>query len=242
MKTQSLEPDVLDQLFKLIRFLMRRPIYSIDGPGNGILDFDIVEIVRHRKSAVDVDIDADSLSVRAQRVNHCAFHSCGAYIWQKSALAAALDQKVIRREFFVQGDQRLGLEILNLKDRPAAEGVAVIDDGFHFGCVLTTVLSIVMGFIMAIAVVIVDSLEFNFSIVFKITAMITFVVLVTSIFVPYVKWGNKSAELIGLKPNTDIVEELRGLAPQFASIGNCVRPNTITYAVYQGYHAALDIH
>jgi hypothetical protein len=29
----------------------------------------------------------------------------------------------------------------------------------HFGCVLTTVLSIVMGFIMAIAVVIVDSLE-----------------------------------------------------------------------------------
>lgn len=132
MKTQSLEPDVFDQLFKLIRFLMRRPIYSIDGPGNGILDFDIAEIVRHRKSAVDVDIDADSLSVRAQRVNHCAFHSCGAYIWQKSALAAALDQKVIRREFFVQGDQRLGLEILNLKDRPAAEGVAVIDDGFHF--------------------------------------------------------------------------------------------------------------
>ncbi len=47
---------------------------------------------------------------------------------------------------------------------------------------------------------------------------------------------------LGLKPNTDIVEELRGLAPQFASIGNCVRPNTITYAVYQGYHAALDIH
>jgi 2,4-dienoyl-CoA reductase-like NADH-dependent reductase (Old Yellow Enzyme family)/thioredoxin reductase len=47
---------------------------------------------------------------------------------------------------------------------------------------------------------------------------------------------------LGLKPNTDIVEELRGLAPQFASIGNCVRPNTITYAVYQSYHAALDIH
>ena len=39
-----------------------------------------------------------------------------------------------------------------------------------------------------------------------------------------------------------VVEELRGSAPQFASIGNCVKPDTITFAVYQGYHAALDIH
>ena len=47
---------------------------------------------------------------------------------------------------------------------------------------------------------------------------------------------------LGLKAKKDVVEELRGLTPQFASIGNCVKPNTITYAVYQGYHAALDIH
>jgi len=47
---------------------------------------------------------------------------------------------------------------------------------------------------------------------------------------------------LGLKADTDTVEALRGLAPQFASIGNCVRPSTITHAVYQGYHAALDIH
>lgn len=47
---------------------------------------------------------------------------------------------------------------------------------------------------------------------------------------------------LGLKANTSIVDELRGIAPQFAAIGNCVKPNTITYAVYQGYHAALDIH
>lgn len=83
----------------------------------------------------------------------------------------------------------------------------------HFGCVLTTVLSIVMGFIMAIAVVIVDSLEFNFSVVFKIMAMITFVVLVTSIFVPYVKWGNKSAELIGLKPGSIGYKLAAGIIP-----------------------------
>ena len=47
---------------------------------------------------------------------------------------------------------------------------------------------------------------------------------------------------LGLKANKNVVEELRGVAPQFASIGNCVRPDTITFAVYQGYHAALDIH
>ena len=38
-----------------------------------------------------------------------------------------------------------------------------------------------------------------------------------------------------------VVEELRGAAPKFFSIGNCVKPDTITHTVYQGYHAALDI-
>ncbi len=46
---------------------------------------------------------------------------------------------------------------------------------------------------------------------------------------------------LGLVPNTAVVEELRGSAPQFFSIGNCVKPDTITHTVYQGYHAALDI-
>ncbi len=46
---------------------------------------------------------------------------------------------------------------------------------------------------------------------------------------------------LGLKPNTAVVEELRGSAPKFFAIGNCVKPDTITHAVYQGYHAALDI-
>ena len=46
---------------------------------------------------------------------------------------------------------------------------------------------------------------------------------------------------LGLKPNAAVVEELRGSAPKFFAIGNCVRPDTITHAVYQGYHAALDI-
>ena len=46
---------------------------------------------------------------------------------------------------------------------------------------------------------------------------------------------------LGLKPNAAVVEELRGTAPKFFAIGNCVKPDTITHAVYQGYHAALDI-
>ena len=46
---------------------------------------------------------------------------------------------------------------------------------------------------------------------------------------------------LGLVPNTAVVEELRGSAPQFFSIGNCVKPDTITPTVYQGDHAALDI-
>ena len=46
---------------------------------------------------------------------------------------------------------------------------------------------------------------------------------------------------LGLVPKTAVVEELRGSAPQFFAIGNCVKPDTITHTVYQGYHAALDI-
>ncbi len=42
-------------------------------------------------------------------------------------------------------------------------------------------------------------------------------------------------------PKTDVVEELRGSAPFFRAIGNCVKPDTNTHTVYQGYHAALDI-
>ena len=46
---------------------------------------------------------------------------------------------------------------------------------------------------------------------------------------------------LGLVPKTDVAEELRGSAPFFRAIGSCVKPDTITHAVYQGYHAALDI-
>ena len=46
---------------------------------------------------------------------------------------------------------------------------------------------------------------------------------------------------LGQRARTNVVEELRDTAPYTAVIGDCVRASTITNAVYQGYHAALDI-
>ena len=45
----------------------------------------------------------------------------------------------------------------------------------------------------------------------------------------------------GQRSNTADVQALCNAAPFVRWIGDCVRPGTITQAVYQGYHAALDI-
>ena len=46
---------------------------------------------------------------------------------------------------------------------------------------------------------------------------------------------------VGQRANADVVDKLRDSAPYVATIGDCVRPANITAAVYEGYHAALDI-
>ncbi|MHC1681816.1 MAG: FAD-dependent oxidoreductase [Clostridiaceae bacterium] len=46
---------------------------------------------------------------------------------------------------------------------------------------------------------------------------------------------------LGQRPRRDVVDELVDCAPFVAQIGDCVLASTITTAVYQGYHAALDI-
>jgi 2,4-dienoyl-CoA reductase-like NADH-dependent reductase (Old Yellow Enzyme family)/thioredoxin reductase len=46
---------------------------------------------------------------------------------------------------------------------------------------------------------------------------------------------------LGQLARRKVVEELIDCAPYVAQIGDCVHPSTITTAVYQGYHAALDI-
>lgn len=61
----------------------------------------------------------------------------------------------------------------------------------HFGETVIVVLSLVMGFIMSLAVVFVDHLALNFSNVFKIWAMVTLVILLVSILIPYKEWSGK---------------------------------------------------
>lgn len=69
----------------------------------------------------------------------------------------------------------------------------------HYGETLLVVLSIVMGFIMAVAILFVDHLAFNFSNLFKNWSMITMVVLLASIFLPYKKWSAGFTRLFGLR-------------------------------------------
>ena len=46
---------------------------------------------------------------------------------------------------------------------------------------------------------------------------------------------------VGQRANREDVDKLRGLAPFVREIGDCIRPANITKAMYEGYHAALDI-
>ena len=46
---------------------------------------------------------------------------------------------------------------------------------------------------------------------------------------------------VGQRARRDVADSLLNCAPMVRQIGDCVRPSNITNAVYQGYHAALDI-
>ena len=46
---------------------------------------------------------------------------------------------------------------------------------------------------------------------------------------------------VGQRANRADVEALRGTAPFVREVGDCIRPANITKAIYEGYHAALDI-
>lgn len=46
---------------------------------------------------------------------------------------------------------------------------------------------------------------------------------------------------LGQRARRNVAEDLIDCAPYVAQIGDCVKASTITTAVYQGYHAALDI-
>ena len=53
--------------------------------------------------------------------------------------------------------------------------------------------------------------------------------------------GTSVVLAVGQRANKDSVDALRDSAPFVRIVGDCVRPANITQAVYQGYHAALDI-
>jgi pyruvate/2-oxoglutarate dehydrogenase complex dihydrolipoamide dehydrogenase (E3) component len=46
---------------------------------------------------------------------------------------------------------------------------------------------------------------------------------------------------VGQRANRADVEALRRAAPFVREVGDCIRPANITKAIYEGYHAALDI-
>ena len=46
---------------------------------------------------------------------------------------------------------------------------------------------------------------------------------------------------VGQRANRADVDALRHSAPWVREIGDCIRPANITKAIYEGYHAALDI-
>ena len=67
----------------------------------------------------------------------------------------------------------------------------------HFSETVIVVLAITMGLMMALACIAVDHLPFHFSNVFSIWSMITMVILLVSIAIPYKSW---SAWFTGLFP------------------------------------------
>ena len=46
---------------------------------------------------------------------------------------------------------------------------------------------------------------------------------------------------VGQRANRADVDALRRCAPWVREIGDCIRPANITKAIYEGYHAALDV-
>lgn len=83
----------------------------------------------------------------------------------------------------------------------------------HFGQILLTVLSIVMGLIMAVAVIIIDGLAFNFSTLFSNWSMITMVVLLASIFLPYKAWSERFCALFPIEKGTVAYKLVDGIVP-----------------------------
>lgn len=83
----------------------------------------------------------------------------------------------------------------------------------HYGETLLLVLSLVMGLLMAIAVTLLDGVPFNLSNLFKIWAMITLVIILVSIFLPYKTWSAAFCRKLGCKSGTLCWKLADGIVP-----------------------------
>ena len=83
----------------------------------------------------------------------------------------------------------------------------------HFGETVTVVLAIVMGFIMAFAVIIIDHLNLNFSTVFQIWSMVTLVILLVSTVIPYKAWSEQFTALFHLKDGNIVYRMVENILP-----------------------------
>lgn len=69
----------------------------------------------------------------------------------------------------------------------------------HFGETLLLVLALVMGLLMSVAVILLDGIPFNLPNIFKIWAMITLVIILVSIVLPYKSWSAAFCRRLGLR-------------------------------------------
>lgn len=83
----------------------------------------------------------------------------------------------------------------------------------HFGETVTVVLAIIMGLIMAFAIIIIDHLAINFSVVFQIWSMITLVILLVSAVVPYKAWSIRFTALFHLKEGSIAYRIVENILP-----------------------------
>ena len=83
----------------------------------------------------------------------------------------------------------------------------------HFSETVTVVLAIVMGLMMALACIIIDHLPLHFSNVFSIWSMITMVILLVSIVMPYKDWSRKFAGLFPFSKGSLLYKLIDNILP-----------------------------
>ncbi|MFV4916360.1 hypothetical protein [Lactobacillus delbrueckii] len=83
----------------------------------------------------------------------------------------------------------------------------------HFGTILTLVLSMFMGLVMAIFIIFLNHLPFNWVNLFELTVEINLIVFFFSLFIPYNAWGDWFAGLFHLKEGTVAYSLVEGIIP-----------------------------